>query len=545
MTKLLRVLLMIGALLAVAGQLRPTHAAGEYVALIQIDGAIDESSDRYLSRAIDQATRDQAALALIEIDTPGGLLSSTRSMVESILDAEIPVAVYVAPRGARAGSAGTFITAAGNFAVMAPGTNIGAASPISSTGDDIPSTLAKKVNEDTQAFIRSIADVRGRNADALEETVTLARSYTAEEALALNVVDLIASDRFDLLNLVDGLTAETAAGPVVVQTRDLPIREINKNLLEQFLAILGNPSVAGILISLGSLALLIEFYTGGSIGPGVAGVIMLALGFLGAGQLPLNWVALGLIIFAMLLFFLEMQAPGIGIFGIGGVFSLAIGLFFLFGNFSGGPEIPEPGTQVSPWVIGSFFGAAGVLLVALIFLTRSTGYVYTGKQGTATLAGQEGLALSALEPGGQVIVAGQEWTASAPAGSRISPGDRVRVVSVLTNLLRVTPVDIAAEVAEEDAATLVGHHGVALSDLEPSGRVRIADVAWTATTEIKSGIKEGTPIQVESASANILKVGPPTSEPPTEIASNQVSQPTATRSLLGQVARIGKIFKLS
>ncbi len=537
--------MIIGALLAVAGQLRPTHAAGDYIALITIDGVIDESSDRYLSRAINQATRDQAALALIEIDTPGGLLSSTRSMVESILNAEIPVAVYVAPRGARAGSAGTFITAAGNFAVMAPGTNIGAASPISSSGDDIPSTLAKKINEDTQAFIRSIADVRGRNADALEETVTLARSYTAEEAIALNVVDLIASDRFDLLEQIDGLTAETAAGPVVVQTRDLPIREINKNLLEQFLAILGNPSVAGILISLGSLALLIEFYTGGSIGPGVAGVIMLALGFLGAGQLPLNWVALGLIIFAMLLFFLEMQAPGIGIFGIGGVFSLVVGLFFLFGNFSGGPEIPEPGTQVSPWVIGSFTGAAGILLVALIFLTRSTGHVDTGKQRSATLAGQEGLALSALEPGGQVIVAGQEWTASAPPGSIINPGDRVRVVSVFTNLLRVTPVDTAPELTEGDAAALVGHHGVALSDLEPSGRVRVADIAWTATTEIELGIKEGTLIQVESASGNILRVGPPTSQPPAETAPNQVSRPTAVRSLLGQVARIGKIFKQS
>ncbi len=544
MSRFLRALFVVGALLAVAGQLRPTEAATDYVALIKINGAIDESSDRFLSRAIDQATDDQARLALIEIDTPGGLLSSTRSMVESILNAEIPVAVYVAPRGARAGSAGTFITAAGNFAVMAPGTNIGAASPISSTGEDIPSTLAKKINQDTQAFIRSIADVRGRNADALEETVTLARSYTAEEAIALNVVDLIASDRFDLLEQIEGLTAETAAGPVVVQTQDVPIREIGKNLLEQFLAILGNPSVAGILISMGSIALLIEFYTSG-IGPGVAGVIMLALGFLGAGQLPLNWVALGLIIFAMVLFFLELQAPGLGIFVIGGVISLSVGLFFLFGNFSGPPDIAEPGTQVSPWVIGAFIGTGGALLLLLIFLSRSTGYVYTGKNQTATLVGQEGLALGALEPGGQVVVGGQEWTASAPPGSNISPGDRVRVVSVLTNLLRVTPVDVTAEVAEEDAKALVGQHGVALSDLAPSGRVRVADVAWTATTEIELGIKEGSPIQVESASANILKVGPPSSEPPPLIASNQAPRPTVVRSLLGQVARIGKIFKLS
>ena len=550
MSRVLRVFLIIGALLAVAIQLRPSEAASDYIALIRINGAIDESSNRFLARAIDKATDDKARLALIEIDTPGGLLSSTRSMVESILNAEIPVAVYVAPRGARAGSAGTFITAAGNFAVMAPGTNIGAASPISSTGDDIPSTLAKKINEDTQAFIRSIADVRGRNADALEETVTLARSYTAEEAIALNVVDLIASDRADLLNLVDGLTAETAAGPVIVRTQDVPIREIKKNILEQFLAILANPSVAGILISMGSLALLIEFYTAG-FGPGVAGVIMLALGFLGAGQLPLNWVALGLIVFAMLLFFLEMQAPGIGVFGIGGLFSLAVGLLFLFGNFSGAPDISEPGTEVSPWVIGTLVSGAAALVLALAILARPTGGLSTDSSAGAAFIGKEGVAMTVLNPGGQISVSGQEWTASSDESAFIDAGVGVEVIGVYGDVLKVISTAPPSSAVRPEIATLVGHRGVAISDLEPAGNVRVDGHPWTAASDSEVAIKQGDPIEVARVAADVLTVTASTMVALEKYEEERRQERQKVRdggkergilALLGRVARHGKIF---
>ena len=181
--------LIIGLLLLLWNSASLAFSAGNYVAIVNIDGAIGPASARHLSRSIGQATETGAELAVIRLNTPGGLLSSTRDMVKSLLGAEIPVAVYVTPPGAQAASAGTFIAASANFAVMAPGTNIGAASPVAGGGEELSPTMAKKINEDTRAFIRSIADTRGRNAEALEETVTQARSYSASEAAELNVVD--------------------------------------------------------------------------------------------------------------------------------------------------------------------------------------------------------------------------------------------------------------------------------------------------------------------------------------------------------------------
>ena len=513
--------------------------------VIRISGTIDEGTDRYLSRAASKAASDKARLVVIELDTPGGLLSSTRSMVESILSSRVPVAVYVSPPGARAGSAGTFITAAGNFAVMAPGTNIGAASPISSSGEDIPSTLEKKINEDTRAFIRSIADVRGRSSAALEETVTHARSYTANEATEKNVVDFIARDRADLLDQLDGMTAETAVGSVVVRTQGAEVREVGQTLLEEFLSILGNPSVAGLLISIGSLALLVEVWSPGSFGPGVIGVILLVLGFLGAGQLPINWVALGLIAFAMLLFFLEMQAPGVGIFGIGALISFATGLFFLFGNFTGSPEIPEPGTQVSIWYVGGLLGVAATLLISLVFLSRPTGSVYSS-EANAALVGQEGLALTELHPAGRVLVSGQEWTASADAGATIAAGAAIRVAGIYSNLLKVTSIEVSPDIARGGAAALVGLQGVAITDLAPSGLIRVAGNEWTTTTDTGSGVKAGEPVEVSGVYANVLKVGLPSGEAVVPFAhpeGRRLYSRIRAPAFLRQFLHRGKIFK--
>ena len=344
-----------------------------HVALVSIDGAIDRLSARFLSRGIRQASSSGAQLVVVTLDTPGGFLSSTRDMVVSMLSAEIPVAVYVSPPGARAASAGTFITAAANFAVMAPGTNIGAASPIAAGGADLPETLAKKINEDTRAFIRSIAVARGRNSQALEETVTIARSYSAAEAIELNVVDIIAADLADLLVQLDGRTAQTASGPVVLRTKNADVREIKRTLLEMFLGVLADPNLAFVLLTIGGLGILAEFLTPGFIGPGVVGAIALALAFLGMGQLSVNWIGTGLILFAMVLFFLEAQEAGIGIFGIGGVISFLLGAFLLFGGYFSTPDISEPGSGVSLWLIGGFGGGMGVVLATFPYLLRPTG----------------------------------------------------------------------------------------------------------------------------------------------------------------------------
>ena len=225
------------------------------VVVIKIDGIINPVKERFISRAIDKAVEEQSALVVIELDTPGGLLSSTRKIVEELLGAPVPIAVFVSPRGARAGSAGTFITAAAHFAVMAPGTNIGAATPISGTGEDLGETLASKVENDAAALIRSIAQERGRNVDALEETVRKASSFSAIEAVDLNVVDFIADDLDDLLAQLDGRVVETAAGTRPLDTRDLTRNRVNKNLLENFLEFISDPNVSFILFSIGGLGI--------------------------------------------------------------------------------------------------------------------------------------------------------------------------------------------------------------------------------------------------------------------------------------------------
>ncbi|MDP6514323.1 MAG: ATP-dependent Clp protease proteolytic subunit, partial [SAR202 cluster bacterium] len=239
------------------------NAEGEHIALTSIEGPIDPLSARHLQRSIDSAASDGAQLLIVELDTPGGLLSSTRDMVESLLGAQTPVAVYVSPGGSQAASAGTFIMAAANFAVMAPGTNVGAASPVDSGGKEIPETLAKKINQDTAAFIRSIAEARDRNIQALEETVTLARSYSAMEAVDLDVADFIASDITDLLQQVDGRSVETAAGSVTVQSTGLEIRKIKSTVLDDILNVLANPNIAFLLLVIGGLGVLVEVITPG------------------------------------------------------------------------------------------------------------------------------------------------------------------------------------------------------------------------------------------------------------------------------------------
>lgn len=436
----------------------PASAESANVSVLRIDGAIDAISARYLSRAIGNATDHGAVLVVVELDTPGGRLDSTRDMVEEILGSRVPLAVYVSPSGAQAASAGTFITAAANFAVMAPATNIGAASPISSTGEDLPETLARKVNEDTRAFIRGIAEKRGRNAGALEDTVTKALAYSASEAVELGIVDLIASDMADLLAQLDGRTAETAAGTVVLSTAGVPVREIRKTLLESFLTVIADPNIAFLLLSIGSIALMAEFFSPGAFGPGVVGVLALLLAFVALGQLPVNWVGVALILFSMGLFYFEMQAPGVGVFGAGGVVTFFVGAFLLFGGFFESSEIPEPTVEVNRWLIGAMtVGTSGALL-SLFFLVREGGapdaYLTASD---AALIGERGVALSDLTPSGTVRVGDREWTATAEEGDRVREGGDVRVVGVYSGgVLKVSgrPPESASESRSRLAAVL-------------------------------------------------------------------------------------------
>ena len=253
-------------------------AQAQSLLLIEIDGEIDPLTTDHVARGLDQAHESDVSLVVIELDTPGGFLDSTRDIVEVLIASEIPVVVWVSPAGARAASAGTFIAAAANFAVMAPGTSIGAATPVTSDGNDLPGRpLSRKISEDTRAFIRSVAQTRGRNAEALEATVLTARSYSSQEAADLGVIDFVAADLGTLLSAIDGRETMTAAGTVTIESADLEVRKLDATLLERTLGVLANPNVILALFLIGGLAVVAEFAIPGMFGPGILGVILLIL----------------------------------------------------------------------------------------------------------------------------------------------------------------------------------------------------------------------------------------------------------------------------
>ncbi|MCH9016728.1 MAG: nodulation protein NfeD [Chloroflexi bacterium] len=420
------VMLVIGMLGPVIA--RAQEPSAPHVLVMTVDGIINPVKVGFISRAIDQAQEDGAALLIIQLDTPGGLLSSTREIVKLLLESPVPVAVFVSPSGSRAGSAGTFITAAANFAVMAPGTNIGAATPISATGEDLEDTLASKVENDAAALIRSIAQTRGRNEEKLEETVRSASSFTAQEAVADNVVDLIAEDVDDLLAKLNGLTAETGLGTVVLETDGLEIRSFEKNILEHFLEFISDPNVSFILLTVGGLGIVVELFNPGLIAPGVVGVICLLLTFLALGNLPVNWAGVVFVLLAMVLTVLEVVVAGFGILGVGAVVSLIVGgliLFTQFGDVS--PTMPSIG--VSRWLVsgaGGVFGLALVYVVGMAYQSRKQG----PPEKASILTGMQGRVTGELAPKGIVLVGNETWTAVSEDDSVISIGEPVEVRSV-------------------------------------------------------------------------------------------------------------------
>ena len=414
-------------------------ADGSSVLVIDVDGNIEPLTADRIARGIDEARGKGASLVVIQLDTPGGLLESTREIVEEVLASDIPVAVFVGPAGARAASAGTFITAAANFAVMAPGTTIGAASPVTSDGGDIPSTLSRKISADTSAFIRSIAQARDRNAEALENTVLKSTAYSAEEALELGVIDLIAPDMNSMLEQLNGRTTTTSTGQVTLSVEGASVRDLDSTLLERALGIIVNPNVVFALFLIGGIALLIEVLIPGLVGPGILGVIFLGLAFVGFFNLPGNWLGVALIALSMGLFYGETTAPGFGPFGAGGIVSLVLGAVFLFGDFFSPSDLPEPSFMVNPIMIAVMTALVTVTWVFFIRFARIEGGTSSGFQTEKEmlLEGQWGVAVSDIRPSGIVWVANEEWTASTDPGVIIKEGDEIRVVGVYNEVLKV------------------------------------------------------------------------------------------------------------
>lgn len=409
------------------------------VLVIEIDGQIDPLSVDYISRGLDEARSDAASLVVIRLDTPGGLLQSTREIVELMLESEVPIAVYVAPAGAQAASAGTFVAAAANFAVMAPGTSIGAASPVGSGGTELPATLSRKLSEGTRAFIRSIAEVRGRNGTALEDTVAKAAAYSAQEALDEGIVDLISPDMTNMLEQLHGRTAETAAGRVVVSSVGVPVNRISRTLLERVVEILANPNVVLTLFLIGGLGVLVELSSPGLFAPGIVGMIAFTLGFVGFLNLPGSWGGLMLIALALGFFYAESVAPGFSAFGAGGIVALFLGSIFLFGNFFSPSELPEPSYMVSPIMIAittTIAVAAWVLFIRFVMTEGGTSGGFQTED-ELILEGAWGVATSDLQPSGKVKVANKEWAASTDPGVSIRAGDEIRVQAVYGQVLKV------------------------------------------------------------------------------------------------------------
>lgn len=405
-------------------------APGPHILSMEVDGVINGVKVRYIQRALTQAQEDGAALLVMRLDTPGGLLEATREIVELLLAAPRPVAVYVHPSGARAGSAGTFITAAANLAVMAPGSNIGAATPVSGTGEDLGETLASKVENDAAALMRSIAQERGRNAAPLEATVRQAASYSAREALQLNIIDFIAEDLESLLRQADGRTAQTAAGETVLQTRGLPVRTIGQNALELFLEFLADPNVSFLLLTIGGLGIVIELLNPGLIVPVVVGAICLLLAFLSIGNLPVNWAGVAFILLAAVLAGGEVLVAGFGVLGVGAIVCLVVGGFLLFAQFGGGsPTLPP--ISVNPWLIGGVGLAAGGGMYYVITQAVRSRRRGAGRVGDTAmqLVGQSGVVTQPLTPRGVVRVANETWTAVSDDGTMLERGTAVSVVA--------------------------------------------------------------------------------------------------------------------
>jgi membrane-bound serine protease (ClpP class) len=423
--------LTVGAALVVMMSLVVTPADAATVATIAIDGVISPVTLRLVELALDRAQAEGAQALVIQLDTPGGLEKSMRAIVQRLLNAPLPVIVYVAPTGARAASAGVFITMAAHVAAMAPATNMGAAHPVA-LGGGVDKESMKKIENDAAAFARTIATERGRNADWAEKAVRESVSITEREAVQLKVVDLVAASVPELLEKIDGRTVKTPRGSVTLATRGATVRPIAIGFRDRFLNVITDPNVAYVLMMLGMLGLFFELSNPGVILPGVIGGIALILAFFAFQSLPINYAGLLLILFAIVLFMAEIKIVSHGVLAIGGMVSMALGSLMLF-------DAPEAGFRVSWWVIGPTVAAtAGLFLFVVASGVRALSRRPVLDE--AGLVGQTGVAREPLAPAGQVSVQGEIWRAVAQ-GESVEEGAAVRVVGVDGLTLRVTRSD--------------------------------------------------------------------------------------------------------
>jgi len=408
-----------------------TAAQQPVVEKLILDETIQPVSAGMLDRAIARANSSGAAALLIQIDTPGGLVSSMRTMAGAILSSRIPVIIYVGPAGARAGSAGFFLLEAADIAAMAPGTNAGAAHVVFEGGKP-DETLSQKIENDAEAFMRSYVSRRNRNTDAAIAAVASSKSYTAEEALNQHLIDIIAASDTELLNTIDGRQITRMDGTKqILHTKNARIEFMQPTLRENLLSWLVNPNIALLLLVGGALLIYLEFNTPGTIVPGALGTLMVLLGIFALDLLPIRFTAVMLLVAAFALILLEAKFGGHGVLAIAGIICLTFGALTLI-------AAPIPELRINPWVavgVSLGFGAITVFLVRLALKARRM----KSRLGVDALVGSDASAMEPLSPEGHVLVEGEIWR--AVASEPVPAGTKLRVTGHEQYLLRVAPVE--------------------------------------------------------------------------------------------------------
>jgi membrane-bound serine protease (ClpP class) len=408
------------------------------VLVLQMEGPLTPSWKEYLERGLKLADQRGADMMVLEINTPGGSVTLMQDLVALMRGSEMPIVVYVTPRGAMAASAGTVITLAGHASAMAPETIIGAASPVGSQGEDLGETIEAKEKNALKAQVRTLAAQRGPEAIALAEaTIDEAKAVSADEALEIGLIDFIAGDIHDLLHQLDGYTVETVAGVVRLQTANAEVSMVESSFIEQLLSVLTNPNIVFILLTIGVQAILIEISSPGGWVAGFLGVVCLSLAVYGFGVLPVNWFGLIFLITAFVLFILDIKAPTHGALTAAGVASLIVGGLVLFNS----PMTPQFQRVSVPLVVVSSILTGGLFAVILLFALRAQKTPI--RIGQESLVGKIGVVKETLplSGSGQIQLASERWTAELFEGNEpVPPGERVIVVEVEGIRLKVKKV---------------------------------------------------------------------------------------------------------
>jgi len=406
------------------------EAAAPRVLAVDVDGVVHPVTAEILSRAVQQAKQENAALVLVRLNTPGGLMDAMRESIETMVGAPMPVVTFVSPSGARAASAGFFLLEAGDVAAMAPGTNTGAAHPVLLNGQMDP-IMKQKVENDAAASLRSIVAKRGRNRELAEKAIRESQSFTDREALDNHLIELVASNDRDLLDKLDGREVTRLDGTrQVLHTRGAAIVVYEKNWRQQILAAISDPNLALVLLVLGALGIYVEFTNPGLIVPGILGAILALMGLSAISLLPINWLGAALLLLAFALFILEAKFATHGILGAGGALSMVLGAVMLIDS-----PLPEMRIHLTTAIALALpFSLITMLLLSLVLRARRN-KVVTGAEG---MLGETGTALTALEPGGKVFIRGEYWEAVSAAP--VPAGGRVRVTGIDKLQLSVEPV---------------------------------------------------------------------------------------------------------